>query len=520
MPLKATRRSQASSRNRPRSRRSSASPALALLVGLLVAAGGWRVADAGSRTGSPHRPNVVFILVDDLGWSDLGVQGSRFYETPNIDRLAEQGLRFLNAYASAPVCSPTRAALLTGKHPARLQMTDWIPGDNPLDRPLMGPAGLKALPLEEITLAEALRAEGYATFLAGKWHLGGNGYSPENQGFDFNHGGVGLGRPPGGYYSPYRNPALADGPEGEYLTDRLTDEALSFIDANQDRPFFVFLPYYAVHTPLQGADRHIQRFARRLETLAPGDVPEQRPEHEGWTKQRQDNIEYASMIHALDENLGRIVARLHDLGLAGRTYVIFTSDNGGRATLPAGGDATSNLPLRAGKGWLYEGGIRVPLIVKGPRVINATSEALVVSTDYYPTILELVGAELLTGQHLDGISFAPVLGGTGRGVRDSVFFHYPHYHGSASSPSSALRRGDWKLVQFHESGKVELYDLGEDIGETTDLAQAEPERARSMLEALERWKAGVGAAQAVRNPAYAKAPAGPRALVLDPGQGD
>ena len=497
-----------------------ACPAIAHLVGLLAACPASPVVAAGSQTGSPRQPNVVLILVDDLGWSDLGVQGSRFHETPNIDRLAQQGLRFLDAYASAPVCSPTRAALLTGKHPARLQLTDWIPGDNPLDRPLMGPPSPGALPLEELTLAEALKAEGYVTLLAGKWHLGGRGYSPTEQGFDFNHGGMELGRPPGGYYSPYRNPQLPDGPEGELLTDRLTDEALSFIDANRDRPFFVFLPYYAVHTPLQGVDRHVQRFTRRLEALGTVTAPAQRPEHAGHTKQRQDNVAYASMLYALDENVGRIMEKLEGLGLEDRTYVVFTSDNGGRSTLFGGGDATSNLPLRAGKGWLYEGGIRVPLIVTGPDVVHAVTKSLVVSTDFYPTILELTGAGPHTDQHLDGVSFAPVLRGTGRGVRDSVFFHYPHYHGSASVPSSAMRQGAWKIVQFHETGKVELYDLARDIGEATDLAQAEPERARGMLQALERWKASVGAAPAVRNPAYAPAPGEPRAQGPDPGPGE
>ncbi len=338
-------------------------------------------------------PNVIFILVDDLGWSDLGVQGSDFYETQNIDALAAGGVRFTDAYAAAPVCSPTRASLLTGRHPARLQITNWIPGDDPQDMPLIGPANRMQLPLQEKTIAEALREEGYATFFAGKWHLGGKGFFPQDQGFDVNVGGVALGRPPGGYYSPYSNPALTDGPDGEFLTDRLTDEAITFIEQHKEREFFVYLSYYTVHTPLQGADRFIERYRQKLAALPPPDGPGQVAEHDGLSKQFQDNVEYASMIHSLDENVGRILRVLEQHELASNTYVIFTSDNGGRSTLYEPGDATSNLPLRAGKGWLYEGGLRVPLIVRGPGLAGpgTVSDALVSSVDFYPTILELLG---------------------------------------------------------------------------------------------------------------------------------
>jgi len=477
---------------------------LILIMSAVLAAWIPTTANAESSGKTTRQPNVVFILVDDLGWSDLGVQGSEFYETPNIDRLAGNGVRFVNAYASSPVCSPTRAAILTGRHPARLHITNWIPGDDPQDRPLVGARNRTELPLEEFTLAEAMKVEGYATFFAGKWHLGGEGFSPENQGFDINVGGVHLGRPPGGYYSPYANPALADGPDGEFLTDRLTDEALSFIDANRDRPFFVYLSYYTVHTPLQGADRHMQKFADKLQAMDESDTPAQKAEHDGLTKQRQDNVEYASMIYALDENIGRIMDKIDDLAMAGNTHVIFTSDNGGRSTLYGPGDATANLPLRAGKGWLYEGGIRVPLIIKsaGTTGAGSVSEDLVVSTDFYPTILELVGGSLRNAQHIDGVSFVPILEGTGRGARNTAYFHYPHYHGSASIPSSAIRSGDWKLIQFHESEEVELYDLGRDIGETENLVTAEAERAQAMLTWLEQWKKDLGVGPAVPNPGY------------------
>ncbi|MCW8832114.1 MAG: sulfatase-like hydrolase/transferase, partial [Colwellia sp.] len=302
-----------------------------------------------------QKPNIVFILVDDLGWRDTGVYGSAFYETPNIDKLAHAGTRFTDAYSSAAICSPTRAAIMTGKSPARLKMTDYIPGEAQQDRQLLGAFDHNELALEEYTIAEALKAGGYKTFFAGKWHLGSEAYYPEHQGFDFNIAGSHHGTP-GGYYSPYKNPKLPDGPEGEYLTDRLTNETLSFISKNKEHPFFAYLSFYNVHTPLQAAKAHLGRFSEKLMNMPAGIGPSLKKDGSGLNKQHQDNATYASMIYAMDENVGRIIDGLADMGLDDNTIIIFTSDNGGRSILInryGGGDATSNLPLRAGKGWLY-----------------------------------------------------------------------------------------------------------------------------------------------------------------------
>ena len=450
------------------------------------------------------RPNIVLILVDDLGWSDLAVQGSSFYETPNIDAMASTGVRFTNAYASAPICSPTRAALLTGKHPASLQITNWIPGDDPLDRPLIGPAIRHQLPLDEFTIAEALKAEGYATYFAGKWHLGDGVFLPQNQGFDVNVGGVALGRPPGGYYSPYSNPALVDGPDGEYLTDRLTSETIRFFEQNHDRPFFALLSFYAVHTPLQGADRFMEKYEYKSRSIGQSDEPGQVAEHAGYTKQRQDNVAYASMVHALDENVGRLVAALDELELLENTYIFFTSDNGGRSTLYGAGDATSNLPLRAGKGWLYEGGIRVPLIVSGPGLDGGAvrDSALVTSTDFYPTILDLAGAESIPQQHQDGVNFKDALLAGRKTERNNVVSYFPHYHGSASVPSIAIRRGRYKLIQFLETNEIELYDLEEDIGESINIVDSKREVASELLGLIEQWRVDIGAMPPTLNENY------------------
>ncbi len=311
-------------------------------------------------------PNFVFILVDDLGWADVGCNGSTFYETPNIDALANSGMRFTDAYAACPVCSPTRAAIMTGKYPPRVDITDWIPGQNPKYRKLKTPEDRANLALEEVTIAEALKEAGYATFFAGKWHLGGEGFFPEDQGFDINLGGHHRGSPPGGYYSPYMNPKLKDGPQGEYLTDRLTDESIKFMEANKDKPFLLYLSLYTVHTPIQACRRHLEKFQMKAKDLPHADRADFVKERDGWTKQVQDNPAYASMVYAMDENVGRLMKKLDELKLTDNTVVIFTSDNGGLATLSAKRAPTAEAPLRAGKGWCYEGGIRVPLIVRAP----------------------------------------------------------------------------------------------------------------------------------------------------------
>ncbi len=453
---------------------------------------------------SKRLPNFVFILVDDLGWTDLGCYGSSFYETPNLDRMAASAMRFTDAYTSCPVCSPTRASIMTGKYPARLNITDWIPGKSPKDRKLLGPQDLHHLPLEEVTIAEALKKKGYATFFAGKWHLGDEGYFPEDQGFDINKGGHHRGSPPGGYYTPYKNPKLEDGPEGEYLTDRLTNESLQFLEANKNNPFLLYLSFYTVHTPIQPCKRHVDEFIEKAEALPPMDGPKEIPEHDGLTKMRQDNPEYASMVHAMDENVGRVLKKLDDLNLSDNTVVIFTSDNGGLSTLRNRGYPTSNLPLRAGKGWCYEGGIRVPLIIRAPGVTHAgsTSGEPVISTDFYPTMLELAGIAPMPNQHCDGLSLVPLLQGKRELPREALYWHYPHYHGSTWTPGATLRAGDWKLIEFYDKEKVELYNLKEDIHERNELSKSMPQRTKELTDQLHKWQKKIGAKMPKPNPDY------------------
>lgn len=458
-----------------------------------------------------RKPNFLFILVDDLGWTDLGCYGSKFYESPNIDKLALQGMRFTNAYAASPVCSPTRASIMTGKHPARLNITDWIPGDRPKNRKLLGPAINNELPLEEITIAETLRGAGYKTFFAGKWHLGGEGFYPEDQGFEINKGGHSRGSPPGGYYSPYKNPKLQDGPEDEYLPDRLTSESISFLEslhsANGDRkkqPFMLFLSFYTVHTPIQASKRHIEKFQKKLAQQIKTAEHNFKQEREGWTKLIQDDPDYASMIYAMDENIGRILGKLDELFLTDETVVIFMSDNGGLSTLGRKWSPTSNVPLRAGKGWCYEGGIREPMIIRAPGVTSAGTvcDTPVVSMDFYPTILELAGLDQVTEQRVDGRSLKPVLSGKDSLDRKSLFWHYPHYHGSKWIPGSAIREGDWKLIRFYEDDKIELYNLQDDLCEKNDLAEVYPEKLQELNAKLSVYLKECGAKMPFENPQW------------------
>ena len=430
------------------------------------------IATAGGK-----KPNFVFFLVDDLGWRDVGCYGTKFYETPNIDRLAAEGMRFTDAYAACPVCSPTRASILTGKYPARLHLTDWIAGHNQPNAKLRIPDWTKYLPLEEVTIAEALKPAGYATASIGKWHLGGEPYYPDKQGFDLNVGGTAKGQPPR-YFSPYSIPTLADGPKGEYLTDRLADEAEKFIEQNRDRPFFLYLPHFAVHTPIQGKEEITAKYAAK-------------PPDGG-----QKNATYAAMIESVDESVGCVMKKLDALGLADRTVVFFMSDNGGLAGV------TSNAPLRAGKGTLYEGGIREPMIIKWPGVVRSgtTASTPVTSTDFYPTILEMAGLPLKPEQHVDGLSLVPLLKESGPLRRDTLYWHYPHYH--RTTPAGALRHGDWKLIEYFEDGHVELYNLKEDLSETKDLAAAMPEKTHELQKMLAEWRRSVGAQMPATNPNY------------------
>ena len=448
-------------------------------------------------------PNVVFILVDDLGWADLGYMGSTFYETPNIDALSKQSVQFTNAYASGSVCSPSRAAIMTGKHPVRLNITDWIPGQDPKNEKLLGPQDLDELPLQENTLAEILQSNGYATFFAGKWHLGDEGYFPENQGFESNKGGHDKGSPPGGYYTPYKNPKLTDGPEGEYLTDRLTDESIQFLEGAGENPFLLFLSFYTVHTPIQAHKASVSQFNEKLENL---DLPDsiQKEEGRGVTRLVQSNADYASMVYAMDQNVGRLVETLKQQGLYENTLLIFTSDNGGLSTLLKNRNLapTSVLPLRGGKGWLYEGGIRVPLLIKPPNYSSngKVLDAPVIGHDFLPTILSYVGVE--QKQDLDGKSLQPLIENGKNLDRTSIYWHYPHYHGSGWTPGSAIRQGDWKLIEFHETNRVELYNLADDLSELKDVSSTHTEKVKELQALLQKEKAGMGAKPAIKNPDF------------------
>ncbi len=447
------------------------------------------------------QPNFVFILVDDLGWADVKCNyPESFYDTPNINRLAENGVRFTNAYAANPVCSPTRAALMTGKHPNRVDITDWIPGADPKKRPLLGPQDGTELALEEFTIAEKLNENGYKTCFLGKWHLGDEGFFPEDQGFDINIGGHHRGSPPGGYYSPYKNPKLTDGPEGEYLPDRLTDESIKFISENKDNPFFLFLAFYTVHTPIQASKKHFEKYKAKREELNLSEVPHIR-EGEGWTKTVQENAAFASMVVAMDENVGRVLEALKEQRLDENTWIIFTSDNGGLSTLRRKNAPTSNGPLRAGKGWCYEGGIRVPLIISGPEVVEPGRivEQPAISMDYFTTILNLAEIE---HEKNDGENLLPILTEGKQINRDELFWHYPHYHGSAWKPGSALRKGDWKLVVHYENNRTELFNLANDPGETTDIAFENKDKVAELKKILDTKLADSNAKFPEVNPDY------------------
>jgi len=476
-----------------------------------VAAGAIAGFSVGSlaKAGTAKKPNFLFVLVDDLGWADLRCFGSTFYDTPNLDRLAKSGMKFTDAYAACPVCSPTRAAIMTGRHPVRVDITDWIRGNRPRNPKLIAPQDRDELALEEVTIAEVLKDNGYQTFFAGKWHLGENEkYWPLAQGFEINKGGFRRGSPPGGYYSPYKNPVLEDGPKGEYLPDRLTDETIKFMKTrDKTKPFLAYLAFYTVHTPIQTAPRHLEKYKKRLADMPQEDMANVVAEHKGKTKLWQDRPDYATMVQAMDDNVGRLMDTLENLGLDDNTIVIFTSDNGGLATLRGPG-LTSNAPLRSGKGWCYEGGIRVPLIIRAPGLTKAGSESKepVVSMDYFPTMLDMAGIGLKPKLHADGHSLVPVIKKGAKLNRDAIYWHYPHYHGSTWTPGAAIRARDWKLIEFYEEKKIELYNLKEDIGEKNDLAKKNPKKAKQMYEMLKAWQKEIGAKMPKPNPNYKPKP--------------
>jgi arylsulfatase A-like enzyme len=444
------------------------------------------------------RLNFVFILMDDLGQRDIGAFGSTFYETPSIDRLAAEGMRFTSGYAACPVCSPTRASIMAGKYPARVNITNFIAGMK--SGKLVPPQYRHELPLEEFTVGEAMKDGGYTTCFIGKWHLGGPEYYPDKQGFQTT---VAVAGGCGGYFSPYKN-FLKDTPPGEYLTDRLTDEALKFLDAAKDRPFFLYLSHYAVHIPLQAKKDLAAKYEAKAAKLPPVE-PRFLPEGQVKARQVQDHAVYAAMVQSMDESVGRILEKLKSLGLEDRTVVIFMSDNGGLST--AEGTPTSNVPLRAGKGWLYEGGIREPLIIKWPGVTKPGSacDVPVTSTDFYPTLLEMAGLPLRPKQHVDGVSIVPLLRGGQSLPRQAIYWHYPHYANQGGSPGGVVRAGDYKLIEFYEDNHVELYNLKDDLGEKNDLADKMPDKAKELRERLARWRQDVGARMPTPAPAAAKA---------------
>lgn len=435
--------------------------------------------------------NFVFFLVDDLGWADVGCFGSEFYETPNIDALAASGMKFTNGYAACPVCSPTRASIMTGRHPVRVDITDWIPGratSGVKDAKFKHVHDRDNLALEEVTIAEALKPHGYQTFFAGKWHLGDEGHWPTDQGFDFNIGGNSKGSPPGGYYSPWTNPTLKAKRPNEYLTERLTSESLNFLESRKnDAPFLLYLAYYNVHTPIQPYKKRIDHYQDKAKQFTT-DTPTIE-EHDGVSRTRQDNPALASMVAAVDDSVGEILGKLEELNLSDNTVVVFFSDNGGLCTLARRPGPTSNLPLRSGKGWLYEGGVREPTIIRAPGVTKAGSESDVpiVSMDFFPTMLELAGLPQQPELHADGQSLVSLLNGGDLAQRE-LYWHYPHYHGSTWAPGASIRDGDWKLIEFYHYENVELYNLKRDPGEQTDLSQTEPETRDRLLEKLHAWQ--------------------------------
>jgi arylsulfatase A-like enzyme len=445
-------------------------------------------ASALARSAPPAKKlNFIIILIDDMGWTDLGAFGSKFYETPNVDRLASQGMKFTNAYASCPVCSPTRASIQTGRYPARLHLTDWIPGRKqwPTAK-LVTPPFEQQLPLAEFTIAEALKAVGYTTGAIGKWHLGGKGFYPEQQGYDINIGGTEKGSPPS-YFPPYNIPGLEPRFPNDYLTDNLSSRAERFIESNKDRPFFLYLAHFAVHLPLGAKPEVAEKYKTRI---LPG--------------MEQKHPVYGGMVEGADDSVGRIMKKLDDLNMADRTVVFFLSDNGGlryegKATVPI----TSNLPLRAGKGHLYEGGIRIPWIVRWPGVTKAgtVSDTPVMTTDLFPTIVKAAGAAVDGAHPVDGIDITPALHAGGL-QREALYWHYPHYSNQGGVPGGAIRRGDFKLIEFYENGKLELYNLKQDIGEHRNLAAAQPERAKELQGMLANWRTRVDAVMPKPNPKY------------------
>ncbi|WP_051291299.1 sulfatase [Pedobacter glucosidilyticus] len=455
------------------------------------------------------KPNIMFFLVDDLGWADTEPYGSKFYETPNIKKLAQDGLLFTQAYAANPVCSPTRASIMSGKYPSSIKATNWFGAPQPdeelanlktkANNSLLSAAYHEDLPLKEVTIAEALKSAGYKTFFAGKWHLGETeDFWPEHQGFDINKGGYHSGSPKS-YFSPYKNPRLTDGPVGEHLPDRLATETNQFIQANSKEPFFAVLSFYSVHNPLAGRKDLLEKYEAKKKAMGLKD--EFGLEGKFKLRLNQSHATYAAVVEGMDLAVGKVMQKLKDLGLEDNTIIVFFSDNGGLAINE--GTPTSNFPLRAGKGWLYEGGIREPLIVKWPKVIKAGSrtEIPVISNDFYATFLAAAKLPLMPKQHTGSTNLLPLLKGQHLKER-TLFWHYPHYSNQGGSPGSAVRKGDWKLIRWYETGKEELFNLKDDISEQNNLLTKEPKIAKSLSKALNKWLKREKALFPTEYPAY------------------
>ncbi len=449
----------------------------------------------GKVSNNSNKNNVVFILVDDLGWADVGCYGSTYHQTPNIDALARNGMKFTDAYAACAVCSPTRASVMTGRYPARIGVTDWIrflpmhdprlrekkvsPYKRKKGKKLACPRNPLWMELDELTLAEVLKTQGYATCHIGKWHLGPEKYWPDKQGFDHNIGGCDLGLPPT-YFDPYYSDRFGLGyietlpprKKGEYLTDREADEAVKFIENNRDNPFFLYLSHYAVHKPIEAKEKLVKKYENKKGG-------------------KQDNPEYAAMVESVDQSVGKVVKTLEKNGLSENTLIIFTGDNGG--LLPI----TNNAPLRKGKGYAYEGGIREPLIICQPGVVpeGTVSDEVVTSVDFFPTVLEYNGIELPKDREIDGVSLVEHLTSGGKkGLgRDAVYWHFPHYRHDDIVPYSIIRSGNWKLIKRYEGKTFELFNLEDDIGEKNDFSAEKPNIVKELNNKLENWLESVDA---------------------------
>lgn len=480
--------------------------ALTFLASLALAA---LLALHAAESSPPRRPNILFILVDDYGIKDVGIEGSTFYETPNIDALARGGMRFTQGYAACSVCSPSRASLLLGQYPARHGITDWIGAGvgaafaRQRHTKLLPADYVRNLPAADTTLAEALKAAGYTTFFAGKWHLGSQGSWPQDHGFDINKGGWDAGSPMGGYYAPWNNPNLPSGPRGESLTQRLASETIAFIEQHQDKPFLAYLSFYAVHGPIQTTKPLWSKYREKASQESP--PPERfKIDRTLPVRQVQDNPIYAGLIESMDTAVGRVLRRLDELGLATHTIICFTGDNGGVSS----GDSysSSELPYRGGKGRQWEGGIRVPFYIRAPGITQpgGTCATPVIHTDFYPTLLELAGLPLRPQQHVDGVSLLPLLKG-GKIAPRPLFWHYPHYGNQGGEPSSIIRDGDWKLIHYWEDNRNELYHLPEDVGEQHDLAKPEAARTAQLWSELQVWLQETGAKLPQPNPDYQEA---------------